>query len=319
MFLTEDAISEHYTTTLRSLSEIAEAYYFQGRIADAWHLWQDAQHLLTGQEISSEQRVKFLLRYGQFLIQYYFLTNREEDLMLSVVQQARQEAQVLQDKAALAMAYYLVGQTLYYHNLLGAESDYTRARDSFEQASALGEKIGDFYHLAEFCFYIGLTYDRENPLEQAKIYYQRSLTLAEQYGNKWVASEAMRHLTDHTEGEQRLRYALRSLEIREEMRFKRALPPAQLLVSDIYLEQGDLIRGLEYCQHAEQLASEMELQTYLMQALITRGDIASRQGQFVEAHEHFANAAVLARELNMAYPLSIVNEKLALLAKEQPH
>ncbi|GER91410.1 hypothetical protein KDW_55720 [Dictyobacter vulcani] len=317
MFLTDEAITERYATVLRSLSEIAEAYYFQGSIDEARKIWQCAQTLLIDQEVQSEQRVKFLLRYGQFLIQYYFLTNHDEDLMHSVVQQAQQGAQNLQDEEALAMAYYLTGQTLYYHNLLGAESDYSRARDYFEQASALGKKIGDFYHLSEFLFYAGLTYDREKPLEEAKNYYQQALALAEQYGNKWATSEAMRHLTDHTEGEQRLYYALHSLKIREEMCFKRGLPPALLLVSDIYIEQGDLIRGLEYCQRAEQLAGEMGLQTYLLHALITHGDIASRQGQIVEAREHFARAAELAQELKMAYLLTIVNEKLAQLANEQ--
>ena len=92
--------------------------------------------------------------------------------------------------------------------------------------------------------------------------------MAQEQGNTWAASEAHRHLTDHTEGEQRLRHALRSLELREEMGFKRGMPPAQLLISEIYVDQGELARAVDYCLQAEQLSQEMGLQLYLIDALM---------------------------------------------------
>lgn len=320
MFLTEKAIANHYTTTLQSLSEIAEAYYFQGRLDDAFRLWQTSEQLLVDREIQPAERVKFLLRYGQFLIHNYFLTNHEEDLMLSVIRRAQQEAGAIKDESAIATALYLVGQTLYYHNLLAGGTDYTEARDYFQQASALREKVGDNYGLAEALFYTGLTYDRHDQREQAEGYYQRALELAEHHGNKWAASEANRHLADAhmtRDMEQSLQYALRSLALREGMGFKRALPAAQLLVSDVYIELGDLAQALEYCQQAEQLSVEMGLRSYLIEVLLVRGEVAYRQKQFAEAREYFEQAAALARELNIAYAITVVNGKLEMLAREQ--
>ena len=317
MSLSREAIAERYATSLRALSEIATAYYFQGRIDEALHLFQTGEQWLSARETLPEDQLNFLLKYGQFLVHNYFLANRAEDLMLSVVQRARQAAEADQDQAGIATALFLTGQTLYYHNLLAGGSDYSEARDYFERSSALREKIGDSYNLAESLFYTGLTYDRQYPDERAKEYFQRALQLAEQHGNKWAASEAMRHLTDHTDGEQRLSNALRSLKLREEMGFKRALPAAQLLLSDIYIERGDMAQALEYCQQAEQLCEEMNLQSYLMGALLARGDIAYKQGQLDKARAHFEQAAALARELNLAYGIAEANEKLALLAREQ--
>jgi tetratricopeptide (TPR) repeat protein len=317
MSLSVEAIAERYATSLQALSEIANAYYFQGRVDEAWHLFQAGEPWLSARETRSEDQVNFLLKYGEFLVHNYYLTTRAEDLMCSVVQRARQAAEASQDEAGIATSLYLTGQTLYYHNLLAGGGDYSRARDSFEQASALREKIGDSYHVAESLFYTGLTYDRENPDEQAKECYQRALSLAEQYGNTWAASEAMRHLTDYTDGEQRWRYAQRSLALREEMGFKVYIPSAQLLLSDIYIARDDLAQALDYCQQAEQLCREMNLQPYLMHALLTQGELAYKQGHLDEAREHVEQAARLAHTLNIAYGIAAAHEKLELLAHEQ--
>jgi len=73
MVLMEQDLTERYTNALQSVSEIAETYYFQGRLDEALRLWQTGEPLLAGREVAPAQRVRFLLRYGQFLTQYYFL------------------------------------------------------------------------------------------------------------------------------------------------------------------------------------------------------------------------------------------------------
>lgn len=323
MFLTEDTIAQHYKISLQSLADIADAYYFQGRLDDAFRLWQTSEPLLTEREVQPDEQMKYLLRYGAFLIHYYFLSNREEKRMLSVVQQARQAAEELQDTSGIATALDLTGQTLYFHNLLTGGSDFTEARDCFQQASVLREQIGDLSAMANSLFYTGMTYIFQDQEETAREYYQRTLALAEQHGNTWAASEANRHLADvsmrkDNDYEQALGYALRSLALCEEMGFKRAIPSAQLLVSDVYVERGDFEQALAYCQLAEQLSQKMDLQIYIMGALMTRGEIASRQGQLVKARIHFEKAAALARELNIAFGIKEAEEKLAMLAREQP-
>ncbi len=317
MSLSVETIAERYTSALQILSGVAEAYYFRGSLDEALHLWQVGEQLLAGKEVQPADRVKFLLGYVSFLVYNYFLTNTREDLMQTVVRQASQEAEAVQDEFAMATALFLVGQMMYFHNLFVGESDYTQARDYLQRASALREKISDAYHLAESLFYTGLTYDRQGRSEQSETYFQRALELAEQHGNRWAASEAHRHLTDYTEGKQRYTHALHSLELRQEMGFKKGLPAAQLLLSEISVDQGELARALEYCQQAEQLAEEMGLQIYLMDALLIRGDIASQQGKRTEACEYVEQASVLAQQLNHAHGIAVVNEKRERLAREQ--
>ncbi|HET8842745.1 MAG TPA: tetratricopeptide repeat protein [Ktedonobacteraceae bacterium] len=323
MFLTEDAIAQRYEFSLHSLADIADAYYFQGRLDDAFRLWQTSEPLLTEREVQAVEQMRYLLRYGDFLIHYYFLSNREEKRMFSVVQQARLAAEALQDTSGIATALDLTGQTLYFHNLLTGGGDLAEARTFFQQASALREQIGDLSALANSLFYTGMTYIFQGQAETAREYYQRTLALAEEHGNTWAASEANRHLADVSmsndrDYEQALHYALRSLALREEIKFKRAFPSAQLLVSDVYVERGDFELALAYCQQAEQLAQEMNQQTSLVNALMTRGEIASRQGQLVEARSHLEKAAALARELNIAFSIAQADEKLAQLAHKQP-
>lgn len=317
MYLSEQAISERYGTAFKTVREIAEAYYFQGRLDEALALWQHAKPLIEAREVQPTQRVEFLLGYAQFLIHHYFLTNGSEEPMQTVIQQTLQEAQAIQDEAATATAYYLTGQSQYYHNLLTGATDYAEARGNLEQASALRENVGDGYGLSESLFYTGLTYDRAGPDERTRAYLQRVLALAEHYGNIWAASEALRHLTDYTEGDERLRCALRSLELREEAKFTVGLPAAQLLVSEVYSARGELAQAWDYCQRAEQLSTALGIPFYRMSALLTAGEIAYQRGQLAEAHAYLEQGRALAHELHMARGIAVAEEKLALLAGEQ--
>ena len=101
------------------------------------------------------------------------------------------------------------------------------------------------------------------------------------------------------------------------MSFKRGLPSAQLLLGEIAVDQGELVRALEYCQQAEQFAREMNLNISLMNALLIRSDIASKQGKQSEAREVVEQAAVLAHQLNHAHGIAMVNEKRKALTPEQ--
>src|SRR5258708_21724006 len=99
MNLTPDALAERYEVALHSLADSAESYYFQGRLDDAYHLWQNSALLLSAREIRPIGHLAFLLRYAAFLVHRYFLTNQEEKLMLDVIEQARQLSEELQNES----------------------------------------------------------------------------------------------------------------------------------------------------------------------------------------------------------------------------
>ncbi|QBD74715.1 hypothetical protein EPA93_01395 [Ktedonosporobacter rubrisoli] len=314
MSLSVEAITERYIIGQRALSEIAQAYFFEGRLEEALSLFQAGEHLLEARELSPESRLDWLLEYGLFVVHYYYLTGMQKDLMASVLQRARQAAEASQQETKIATAFYLVGQASYYQNLLSGGTDYSAARDMLQKASQLYEKHGDNYKLAEALFYTGLTYDRQQQDERSREHYLRALALGEQYGNKWAASEAMRHLTDYSDGEQRLHYALGSLTLREELGSKVYVPSAQLLLSDIYIERGELEKALEYCQQAERLNKEMELEARLIGVLVVKGEIAYKQDRLAEARERWEQAFSLSQKYKAAHWLPIIEEKLKLLA-----
>jgi tetratricopeptide (TPR) repeat protein len=318
MVFTSAQISERYTSLLHAMSEIAGAYSYQGRLADALQLLALADQCLPFQEVQRADKVRFLLKYAELLVANYFLTNQEEHRMHLMVQRAREEVEESQDEQGTATVLFLTGQTLYYHNLLAGGSDYMQARDYFQQALKRYETINDTEGMAQALFYTGLTYERYDGEEEvAAEYYQQMLQLARKHDHKWLLSEAMRHLSGilmSKDNDVSLHYALESLRLREAIGFKRALPAAHVQVSNICMERGELEQALKHCQQALQLSEEMSLRSYIMGILLTLGEIQQKQNKLDEARASFEQAAVLARELDLAYGMTRAKALLEGLA-----
>jgi ATP/maltotriose-dependent transcriptional regulator MalT len=100
------------------------------------------------------------------------------------------------------------------------------------------------------------------------------------------------------------------------MGFKRSLPPAQLLLAEICVDQGDWAGALQYCRQAEQLAQEMSLHIYVTDALLIRCDIAVQQGHLAEAYECIERASALAQQLNHESVVAAVSQKREQLARD---
>lgn len=313
MFLSTEDISERYADALQALSEIAGAYYYQGQLADALNLFRTGERLTHFQEVPEAERVSFILTYAEFLVDHYFLTNREEDLMRTIVLRAREEASANGDEQSVAAAIYQTGRMLYYRNLNAGSHDYTEARRHLRQALASYEKLDDPHGIAQSLFSIGLTYEQSAEEEQARGYYRQALDIAREYDDKWVISEVTRHMAGLNLGKDNdtsLRYALESLRLREEIGFKRALPPAHLLVYEVYRERGELEQARKHVQAARNLADEMDLHYSIMFALLAQGEIQQRQGNLDAAQASFTKAAALANELGIAYAMAATRAKL---------
>lgn len=313
MFLSIGEISERLADALRAIEEIAGAYYYQGRLAEALTLLQSGEQALRFREVQEIDRVDFLLHYADFLIDNYFLTNQNEKLMRAIVRQAREEAIANGDEKNVAIALYHTGRMLYYCNLNTGGSDYTEARNSMRKALASYENLGDPHGIAQSLFYIGLTHERLGEEDQARGYYRQALDLGREYDDKWVISETTRHLAGLNLGKDNdtsLRYALESLRLREEMGFKRAFPAAHLLLSSVYIARGELEKAWEHTQLAHGLAEEMKLRSSVMSVLLTQGEIQQRRGKLDEARAKFEKAGALAEELGIAYGIAAAKANL---------
>jgi tetratricopeptide (TPR) repeat protein len=313
MFFTSEEVSERYVGALRAIEEVAGAYYYQGRLAEALLLFQNGEPLVHYQEVPEGSRLSFLLSYADFLVDNYFLTNQNEKLMRVIVQRAREEAIESGDEKSIAAAISHTGKMFYYCNLNTGGSDYTEARNSMRQALARYEKLDDTHGIAQSLFFIGLTYERHNEEEQARGFYRQALDIAREYDDKWVISEATRHLAGLNMGKDNdtsLRYALESLRRREELSFKRAQPSAHLLLSSVYIARGELDTAEEHVQKAQELAEAMALRSSLMSVLLTQGEIQQQRGDMDEARASFEKAAALAGELGIAYGIAAARAKL---------
>ncbi|GHO83916.1 tetratricopeptide repeat protein [Dictyobacter formicarum] len=320
MALSAEEITAHYTSTLHALGEIAWSYYYQGQLDDAMKLFEQGSHLLGFPEIAVIDRARFLLRYAEFVIANYFLTNQDEELMLTIIHQAQETARHSQDQQSQATVLYLTGQMRYYQNIQKGIQDYTEARTTLQQAHKLYATLGATEGIAQILFYIGLTHEREDDEERAEAYYQQALEIARRHSYKWIISEATRHLSGlamQKDTDLALRYALESLRLRSEIGFKRALPAAHFLVSDVYTRRNELNKALEHCQQGRQLAEEMGLRSAILMSLLTLGQIQQQQAAFEEAQSTFEAAAQLAQELHIAFAISAARESLARLASQR--
>jgi len=242
----------------------------------------------------------------------------------------------------VATALGLLGQAHYYATLNTGGSDYSHVFTYCSQALAMWEKLEKARHLAmangsdlpsddfeadessknhvlhviergmsSSLFYIGLAYERLEEPERARDSYQRALDLALRSHAKEAASYAYRHLAGLSEEqEQQLEYALQSLQLREEIGFKRTLPLSHLLVCDIYLQRNDLEKAQEHCQIAFQLAEEMEIKQALMMAYYSQGEIFQRKGKLDEARHCFVQCLDVAEALGTAYGIAEATKKL---------
>jgi tetratricopeptide (TPR) repeat protein len=90
----------------------------------------------------------------------YFLTNKDFDLTLTTIQEAKQLAGEIQDEKGIADALCLLGQAYYNKKLNTGEGDYEQALGYFQQALERRERLRDTRGISEALFYSGLTYER---------------------------------------------------------------------------------------------------------------------------------------------------------------
>lgn len=311
-----ESVASHYATLIQSICVISEAYLYEGKMDDSVNVLNIGEQLAEAKEVAPRDTMKLLLQHGKVLIMNYFLSNSGYDAMLSMVLRAKQAAKDAQDEQGKADALQLLGQVYYYQSLNNEVHEYERALEYFQQALDKRVALSDERGISESLFSIGLIYQNGNKPDNEKAfdYYTRSFHIAEKYSYKLEASYAARHLAsilaERDKPEQGLPYALRSLALREEIGFKRYLPPSHALVGEIYFAQHDLERTLFHNQRAYELAQEMNLPTFMMWSLYSLGEIHLAQNDTAQAKENFEQAYVIAQELNLPYALKELKEKL---------
>src|SRR5258706_11876963 len=280
---TNDTLIRHYTTAIDALCEIANSYFFLGRLGDALRLLHTSVHMIEAGEVAPQARLKLLLLYGKVLTVDHLINRGDTDLMFSTILQAKQIAEAAQDQQGIADALSLLGQAHCNATTVaivksGALPFGTQGQGKYEEALAyqqqaleLQETLHDTRGISESYFGIGLIYQFWQQNELAREHVTRAIQVDEQYGYVLEQAEPNRHLTidalftgdlDHA-----LTHAQRALSFREAGGFRPYQPLDHLTLRDIYLKKGDTARAQFHIQQASALASEMGLATLVSSAI----------------------------------------------------
>lgn len=317
-----ESVTIHYTTLIQSLCDISEAYLYEGKMNDSVNILNIGEQLAKSKEIARQDVMKLLLQHGKVLVMNYLLTNSGYDAMLSMVLRAKQAVDEVQGEQGKADVLQLQGEVYYYQSLNTEAREFERALEYFQQALDRRVTLGDERGISESLFYIGLVYQNGDTLDNEKAFdcFTRAFHIARKYGYKLEESYAARHIASilceregPAESEQALTYALRSLALREEIGFKRYLPPSHGLVGEVYFRQQNLERAMFHNQRAYELAQEMNLPSFIMWGLIAIGDVYLAQHDTAQAKKHFEQAYGIAQELNLSYAMKELQGKLQQL------
>src|SRR5215469_9981770 len=188
---TSDTLSNHYTTAVDALWEIAHTSFFLGRMEQALHTLQTSLHLIEANEVAPKDRLKLLLLYGKVLTVDHLIRRDDPDLLFATIRHAQQLAESLPDQQGLADALSLLGQAhcnattvaILKRGALpfGAhEQGYEDALTVQQQALTLQETLHDTRGISESQFGIGLVYQFWQQHDLARTYITKALQTAEQ-------------------------------------------------------------------------------------------------------------------------------------------
>jgi tetratricopeptide (TPR) repeat protein len=295
------SIAAQYTTLIQSLCDIAESYYYLGRLEDALSLL-DAGIQITGQhEVPPGDRALLLLQRGKLRATAIFLADGDLDSTLADLAQARQIAEEIDDRRLLGSALNLIGQAYYFAILNSGGQDWDAPRTYFQQALAQQDQSGDSAGACDSIFQLGLLHERKAEYDQAAEHYRRALDLTAKHGHKRERSYAARHLgfIYHHQGdlEQARRLFEESLALREQIGLKLYIPFAQIALGDVLLDQGDSAGALAQYQSARQLAEAIGLKAGQISALLSLGYAYKEQQALPQALERFEQARTVAETI----------------------
>ncbi|EFH86082.1 hypothetical protein [Ktedonobacter racemifer] len=279
--LTHEAITSSYVHASETLAEVAQAYFLLGRLKDAQHLLSTTLRLLEAREATPQPRLRLLLLYSQVLIVDHLLTRGETEPMFSIISQAQQVAEAIQDPQGRADALSLLGQAHCNATTIASlkngvspfvlqgqgryDEELTTALAYQRQALQQREALNDTRGISESYFLIGLVHERWCLDEQAQDYYAGASQVAEESGHAFERTEPARHRALHAlkQGklDQALPLALQALKLREEAQFRPYQPLDHLLIRDIYLARGDTAKAQQHTEAASAIAAEMGMET----------------------------------------------------------
>ena len=314
IILSPQEIATKYVLVMNALCEIAETYRITGQQEEAVAVLATTLPFLR--ELSPRHQATFLTEYGKQLTASAFKSKRTTEEALSVLQQAKQLAEPLQDSALLANTLYELGE-LYFvrgHKTTAEEYDYETSLSYFQQALALYEAVHDEKNMAQALLGVGRMYQNIGQNEAACLYVERALTTAEQQQNKAIQAEALNHLALLNAGVDDMETAIQqvktSLAIRESVGLKAEIPYAYLTLAELYQTQGDNAEALATYQQCYARAEEVHSSAIVF-ALLGIGYIHLDNNDIPQAIAQLKQALKQAETIDLKTGIQEAREALA--------
>ncbi len=271
--------------------EIAESYYFAGKVGTAINLIGALIDSLPHEDLSRQSHVQLGLAKSRFLNKQMFLIGLSTDTVLPFVEHVLDLALQTDDALLQAEAHDLMGEAQYFIQLANIYYDFTTAQSHFTEAQKLLEGLDAPAPKSTNLFHIGLIHQFRKEPEQAKEYFEKAYQLAKQHNLPLEQSYASRHLGFIQRDEGDLAGALanlqESLQLRQDIGYQVCLPFSTISVADV---QGML---------DDKDSADKNYQLALEQAQIVRNVRAMMLanyglGNLHQSREHFQQAIHMA-------------------------
>lgn len=148
---------------------------------------------------------------------------------------------------------------------------------------------------------IGFIYKNQGDISKALEYYNKSLQLREEIGDKEGTATSLTNIgviyDDQGDIPKALEHYSKSLQLREEIRDKRGTANSLNNIGIIYQNQGDLSKALEYYGKSLQLREEIGYKKGIANSLNNIGVIYDNQGNLSKALEYYGKSLQLREEI----------------------
>ena len=312
-----EEISDSYSNIIDTLSMMAEAYYYFGKLNDAIKLLKASQPFVEGfadEVFQSVGRLIVGVKLSKLLCASMFYQNTHLGDVLPTLLLTKEEAELHRqsgndrgledDPQSLSDVLDCLGLAYYYHRLNTGEGDSSISLAYYQQALELRRSSDEMEGESESLFHIGLLYENggQPDVEKALFYYKQAYESAIEHHDELAQSYAARHLgsTAETQGdfEQARRYYEESLVLREKEGFKISFPFSHLILGDLSFAQQEWDSASTHYQQAVSIAREMDTPIALIASLLSLGDLYQEQNEPVQALKCFEEALALARTYN---------------------
>ncbi|MGB0864089.1 MAG: tetratricopeptide repeat protein [Saprospiraceae bacterium] len=191
------------------------------------------------------------------------------------------EAEYKQEVAGVYMNMAIIS----YHN-----RNFTESLEALEEATRYMEELD--FHVGMFRCYntYGNVYNELNELDNAEIFYQKSLKIVQKLNNSQYLANTYSNLSNiaekRTDFEKALRLVRKSISINQLLNSEAVIAVDYRRIGVIYFELGRVEKGIEYLEKSYELSTELGSNKEALVTLNSLADACSKAKLWEQAYHY---------------------------------